>query len=275
MFARRIENWQPKLPAPLPRGIEPEKLFHGYHWHQRWEIFQGVFTPGCNNVAMLCDNVGLPSDLRGKRILDIGAWHGCFSFECERRGAKEVIALSLEPDKHVGFSCLKKAVGSRVVCYKEESVYNLSKRKFGEFDIVLFLGVLYHLRYPLLAIDKIRQVCRDTVLIETHVIDDSFLLRENGDNSICPLEKIDSRLQQIPIWRFYQGDELARDPSNWFGPNIEAVLEAFNSAGFETRLTSKWGDRAAFAAKIKTGLNDALGKTYEAITAPNRRFLNL
>jgi tRNA (mo5U34)-methyltransferase len=275
MFSRRVDHWQPKQPAPLPRKLDPQTLFAGYHWHQRWEIFKEVFTPGRNNVAWLCEKVGIPADLRGKRVLDIGAWHGCFSFECERRGAAEVIALSVEPDKHVGFTRLKKAVGSRVVRYKEESVYNISNRQLGEFDLVLFLGVLYHLRYPLLAIDKIRAVCRDTVLIETHVIDDSFLLRNGAGNKTCALGEVDKRLNDLPLWRFYQGDELGGDPSNWFGPNVRAVVEAFDSAGFTTQVISQWGDRAAFAARVNTDLKESLAKTYEAIAAPNRRFLNL
>jgi tRNA (mo5U34)-methyltransferase len=275
MWSRLTAKWQPQRPAPAPVGFNLDKLFKGYHWHQRWEVFQGVYTPGRNPVAMLCDLVGLPQDLRGKRVLDIGAFNGCFSFECERRGAAEVVALTVEPDKDVGFSQLKNAVGSRVVRYVEESVYNINDRNLGQFDLVLFLGVLYHLRYPLLAIDRIRSVCRGTVLVETHVCDDHFLLRDAAGGVSCPLGTLDKRLKDLPIWRFYKSDELCGDASNWFGPNIRAVIEGFETAGFAIQLLKQWGDRAAFAAQVNRRLDEAFETAYEANSGPNRRFLNL
>ena len=67
-------------------------IFENKVWHQRWEIAPGIFTPGGNDVAQIMDLAGVPASLTGKRVLDIGAWNGCCSFECERRGAAEVIA---------------------------------------------------------------------------------------------------------------------------------------------------------------------------------------
>jgi tRNA (mo5U34)-methyltransferase len=213
---------------PPPAGFDLPRLLGNCPWHQRWEVFQGVFTPGPNPVARICERIGLPHDLSGKRVLDVGAWHGCFSFECERRGAADVVALSPEDPGAVGFTRLKAALGSSV-CYLNGSAYTLDPAALGTFDVVLFLGVLYHLRYPLLAIDRLREVCCDIVLIETHVIE--------GHGT-------------VPMWRFYPRDELNADASNWFGPNVQAVLEAFDSAGFETLLLDRWDDRAAFCAQV-------------------------
>jgi tRNA (mo5U34)-methyltransferase len=208
-------------------------------------VFPGVFTPGVNPVATICERIGLPHDLTGKRVLDVGAWHGCFSFECERRGASEVVALSLEDPVAVGFNRLKAVLGSQVR-YVRGSAFTLDRRELGEFDVVLFLGVLYHLRYPLLAIDRLRDVCRAMVLIETHVID------------------LPGELAQLPMWRFYPRDELNADPSNWFGPNVQAVLEAFDSAGFRTLFLERWDDRATFCADAAAPLAQSLRETYEA-----------
>src|ERR1700730_14934488 len=83
-------------PPPAPPDFSPDSYFGGVHWHQRWEIFRGVFVPGRNSVEYLCEAAQLAVDTSGKRVLDVGASDGCFSFECERRGAKEVVALSLE-----------------------------------------------------------------------------------------------------------------------------------------------------------------------------------
>ena len=175
--------------------------------------------PGRNPVEELIERIQLPSDLTGKRVLDIGAWNGAFSFECERRGASEIVAFSLENPETSGFDRLKSLLGSKAR-YVTGSVYNLQDYDLGEFDIVLFLGVLYHLRYPLLAVDRLRKVCAGELFIETHVVDE---------------------FPDAPIWRFYPSAELAGDPSNWFGPNVPAVLTAFETAGFEISLLDEMG----------------------------------
>jgi tRNA (mo5U34)-methyltransferase len=71
-------------------------------------------TPGPHSVSLLCQKTQLPADLKGKWVLDIGAWNGCFSFECERRGASEVIAYSLANAEVTGFTRLKAVLGSGV-----------------------------------------------------------------------------------------------------------------------------------------------------------------
>jgi tRNA (mo5U34)-methyltransferase len=252
----------PSLPS-MPPGLDLQQLWGQNHWHQRWEVFPGVFTPGHNPVDFLCQAIGLPGDLRGQRVLDVGAWHGCFSFECERRGAEEVVALSLEDPETNGFQRLHRALNSRVR-YVQQSVYSLDPKELGEFDLVLFLGVLYHLRYPLLAIDRLRTVCRGKVLIESHVIDNYFEIETWRGKKIVPLNKIHRHLSAVPLWRFYPGPELNNDPSNWFGPNIKAVQEAFTSAGFQVTVLERWGDRATFTAQPQADLRQSLKGSYEA-----------
>jgi tRNA (mo5U34)-methyltransferase len=235
--------------APAPPGFSPEAFFrHVPYWHQRWELFRGVFVPGHNAVDFLCEATELPADLTGKRVLDVGAWNGCFSFECERRGAAEVVAVSLEDPAATGFDLLKAALNSRVE-YRRGSVYTLMPELYGKFDVVLFFGVLYHLRYPLLALDRIRTVCRGEVHVETHVIDHRAWLR-GPLRFLGKLPLVRSALRGTPLWRQYREFELhPGDQSNWFGPNVLAVLEAFQSAGFDIRHTRSWQDRAMFRAR--------------------------
>ena len=230
---------------PAPRGLDVAKLFEGVQWHQRWEVFENVFTPGRNPISMLLDNVQLPADLTGKRVLDIGAWDGAASFECERRGAKEVVALSLENPETTGFNRLKTVLGSNVQ-YVMGSVYNLLQHVSGKFDIVLFLGVIYHNRYPLLAADQIRLVTRGELFVESFVIDNSFIPQGKSMAEKGSLSAISPVLVETPLWQFFENDELGGDSTNWFGPNITAVLRGFHSAGFDMRLTKAWGNRAAF-----------------------------
>jgi tRNA (mo5U34)-methyltransferase len=239
-------------------------------WHQRWEVFRGVFTPGRNPVEALLEGVGLPVDLRGKRVLDVGAFNGCFSFECERRGADEVVALDLQDPSGLGFFALRDLLGSRRVRFEQGSVYNLDSASLGQFDIVLFLGVLYHLRYPLLAFDQLRKITAGTLYVETLVIDDRFL---HGGKDFQPLRDYHAALTEVALWQFYKGAELAGDSSNWFGPNIRAVLDGLESAGFQPRLHSTWGDRAGFQASA--GANGTLQTSYEGQSQIVRRGLNL
>lgn len=235
-----------RLAPPPPEGVDVNQALQQVtEWHQRWEVFEGIYTPGHNPVAHLLDAVGLPADLTGKRVLDVGAYNCCCSFECERRGAAEVIAMDLWTPYDFGYSLLRDLTGSTRVHYQIGSVYDLDERVLGQFDVVLFLGVLYHLRYPLLALDQLREVTRGTLYVESLVIDNRFF---DGTKDFQRLGDYHPILPELALWQFYKSDEMSGDGSNWFGPNIRAVSDALESAGFAPKLSTVWGDRAAFQA---------------------------
>jgi tRNA (mo5U34)-methyltransferase len=252
-----------RTPATIdaaPHGFDMKAFCKNIVWYQTWELFAGHFTPGVNSIETMCNDLRLPRDLSGKRVLDIGAWNGCLSFECERRGAREVVALSPENPQQTGFNKIRDIIGSKCVRYVRGSVYDLNPRKLGYFDIVLFCGVLYHLRYPLLGIDNIRQVCKGEVFVETHVCDDQFIVPDGKRGlKTVKLRAMAPELLKVPMWQFYRRDELNQDESNWFGPNAEAVIQAFESAGFATRLLSK-NRRGLFHGVVKPGMPEFLGK---------------
>jgi tRNA (mo5U34)-methyltransferase len=247
-----------RKPPPPPPDFDEDALFSGVHWHQRWQVFQDVFTPGANPVEHMLEAMRVPHDLSGKRVLDVGAWNGCLSFECERRGAREVIALGPEEPHRSGFFRLAEAVGSTRTKYVHGSVYDLDPERLGYFDTVFFCGVLYHLRYPLLGIDNLRRVCVGEVFIETQVLDREVVLRRNGQRTSAALEQLAPELVATPLWQFYRQDELAMDPSNWFSPNSTAVLQAFESAGFAIRRSKSYDTRATFHGTVKPGLPEFL-----------------
>jgi tRNA (mo5U34)-methyltransferase len=250
-------------PPPAPPGFSAETFFAGRNWHQRWEVFAGVFTPGRNPVADLCARVRLPADLSGQSVLDVGAWHGAFSFECERRGAARVVAYSLENPDASGFNKLKALLHSRVE-YVQGSAYTLAPELVGTFDVVLFFGVLYHLRYPLLAVDRLRTVCTGEAFIETHVVTDKHLLR-GPRAGLARWLRLSGWFRDTPIWRQYAAGEINKsDQSNWFGPNPRAVIEAFESAGFAIEQVDAWEDRAAFRARVREAVPERLARhSYE------------
>ena len=262
---------RPSAAPACPRDLDTNILFRRVpHWHQRWEIFQGIFTPGRNSVEMMLDKSAVPVDLSGKRVLDVGTFNGCCAFECEPRGASEIVALDLQTPDELGFTALKAELRSTRVRFHRGSVYHLDPEEIGTFDVILFFGVLYHLRYPLLAIDQLRRVSRGTIYSETLVIDQRFLAEGKDFQS---LSSYHSALTQVPLWQFYKANELSGDYSNWFGPNIRAVLDAFASAGFNTSLISQWGDRAAFQAVAGTA--DTMRQSYEGASEIVRKDLAL
>lgn len=213
------------------------------NWYHVIEISPGVFTPGLYDPTSFLDLMGFPKDLSGKAVLDIGANDGFFTFEAERRGAKRVLALDRYPADQRGFALAHELKGSRAE-YTMGSVYDLSPEIHGTFDVVFFFGVLYHLRNPLLALDKIHNVCREYTLVETHVLDQYFV----HQGKIIPLETLNPSLKDSPLMQFYPKNELNDDWSNWWAPNIECLRLMLDTSGFRAEFMGQWGGRAAFKA---------------------------
>lgn len=185
--------------------------------------------------------------MTGLRVLDVGARDGFYSFECERRGA-EVVAIDYADARDTGFLVAKEILGSALNLI-QDNVFNITHEKYGTFDIVLFLGVLYHLRDPLMAIDALRNVCRGELFLETHVIDESFLL---PDGRVTPLAAVDRALLDIPIMQFYSRDVLNHDATNYWGPNMRCVELMLEEANFTLLSRLLNGQRAIFRCKINS-----------------------
>jgi len=194
-------------------------------WYHSIEFPDGSRIDGHISLEILREryaDFGFPEDLTGKRTLDIGAWDGWFSFEMERRGA-DVTAVDVVSVPN--FEAAHRRMGSKVR-YVVSDICNLPRHHLGQFDYTLFLGVLYHTRHPLLALDILCSLTRETAIIDSFVID--------GDER----SHIDSPL---PFCEFYETDELGGNLDNWFGPTIECLLAFCRSAGFvRVRLLNVW-----------------------------------
>src|SRR5205807_8486017 len=105
----------------------------------------------------------IPADLSGKTVLDIGCNAGFYSLEMKRRGADRVVGIDSDDD-YLAQARFAAEVSGAAVEFRKLSVYDVAA--LGEkFDLVLFMGVLYHLRHPLLALDLVREhVCRDLLV---------------------------------------------------------------------------------------------------------------
>ena len=190
-------------------------------WFHTIDLGGGIVTAGRDESARKLGWLSLPDDLSGRSVLDVGAWDGFFSFECERRGAARVVALDgpawREPawgpggyGTRSGFDLARRALGSAVED-RELDLEDIAPETVGRFDVVLFLGVLYHLKHPWVALERVASVCDGLLVVETHA--DLLDLRR-------------------PAMALYPGDEVAGDASNWSGPNVPALRAMLLHEGF-------------------------------------------
>lgn len=181
-------------------------------------------------------------------MLDIGGWDGFFAFEAERRGARRVAVLDhymwsmdilgqqgywascvergvqpelLEltefwhPDTmpgRRGFDTAREALASQVEPIPQDFM-SCDLGEIGEWDLVLYLGVLYHMQDPLRALRRVHTVTGARAIIETEAV-------------VVPAHEHEA------LWRFFPGAELNHDISNWWAPNMAGLTGALRSAGF-------------------------------------------
>lgn len=230
-------------------------------WYHKIELPGGIVTPGW--APLDAKRYGIPDDLTGKRVLDIGAWDGFWTFEALKRGAKEVIAIDDFSDalgflkegqrrRWETFDLCRKALGFDIdlaittgtavtekavihgiidncwennkgqsVSRQEMSVYDIER--LGHFDVVFFFGMIYHLRYPLLALDLISKVCDGSIYIETAQADD-YSPYKGGLNKGYPDNDM--------VMEFYPGKQYANNEKNWWCPTLQVLCEMLKSVGF-------------------------------------------
>ncbi len=183
------------------------------YWYHTIDVGHGIVTPGMKKCDDF-DRLGLP-DLQGKTVLDIGCWDGFYSFECEKRGASRVLATDhyvWEAFGKDGFLTAREALGSKIE-HKDIDVMDISPETVGTWDIVLFLGVLYHLQNPMSALEKLARITKSLLVVESHVAN-------------IPL------YNDVPMAAFYETDELNDDHTNWWGPNLKCMIQMVRSSGF-------------------------------------------
>ncbi|MBV8846602.1 MAG: DUF1698 domain-containing protein [Bryobacterales bacterium] len=182
-------------------------------WWHSFELPGGEVIRGMNPLEVLKRRIAqfpIAADLRGKRVLDIGAWDGWFTFEMERRGA-EVVALDCWDNPR--FREMHAIYRSRAE-YVQMDAMEISPATVGRFDIVLFLGVLYHLKHPLLALEKVCSITTELAAI------DSFVLRDGLDPNAQP------------VLEFYETDQMEGQTDNWVAPNLACLMAMCRTAGF-------------------------------------------
>jgi tRNA (mo5U34)-methyltransferase len=213
----------------------------------------------------------VPADLTGKSVLDIGCNAGFYSVEMKRRGADRVVGIDSD-DRYLEQARLAtETLGFSGVEFRNLSVYDVAA--LGErFDLVIFMGVLYHLRHPLLALDLIREhVAGDLMLFQTMQRGSNELVDVPEDHPFFAPDSFDPPAifdePAYPKMHFIER-EYAHDWTNWWAPNRACSEAMLRAAGFTIeahpedevylcRVTdvpySKWGAHAVYPAMSNKG----------------------
>ena len=220
-------------------------------WLHTINLGQGVVTRGLDSEEGMrgrLKSLQLP-ELRGKSVLDINTLDGFYAFEAERRGASRVVAIdhylwAMDLEAHmkywleckeqgtvprpyhtmpyykpnelpgkIGFDTAHKALGSKVDVHVADFM-ELDLERLGMFDVVLYLGSLYHMENPLEALRRVSKVTQEVAIIETEAVE----FEAYGNQAFC---------------EFFESNELNGDVSNWWAPNAKALTGLCRAAGFK------------------------------------------
>jgi len=248
-----------KSTAGVTKGDEPKRdiglrMLDLPYWYHKIELPGEITTPGWSPIDAA--KYGIPNDLTGKRVLDIGAWDGYWTWEALKRGAKEVVAIDDFSDtlgksdqpartKWNTFDLCREAFGftqcdvdpkdnqplmywhndkNQWVRRIEMSVYDISEDTLGRFDVVFFFGTIYHLKHLMLALEKISAVCDGEIYIESAVLDDYSPYRGGMGKGYANNDM---------LAEFYPGDQFASNKGNWWVPTIQCLAAMVDAAGFK------------------------------------------
>jgi tRNA (mo5U34)-methyltransferase len=211
----------PDDPDFPPRPIEDlhERVADSFWWHSI-NLGGGIVTPGHKTryeIYHEAEAIFAPLSLPGRSVVDIGAWNGGFTVEAKRRGAARLLAIDHYTWTHPAFrgkqtfdlvmSRLGIEVGTKLIDIEKANPADL-----GRWQVVLFLGVFYHLFNPISALQLLAEVTEEVLVVETHL----------------DLEDV-----ARPAMVFYPDRELGGDSTNWWAPNRAAMEALLRAVGFE------------------------------------------
>ena len=171
----------------------------------------------------------IPADLRGKTVLDIGCNAGFYSLEMKRRGADRVVAIDSDP-AYLAQARFATEVNGAEIEFRELDVYRVDQLH-EKFDLVLFMGVLYHLRHPLLALDLLwEHVVGETLVFQSLMRGSAEVMEVARDYPFSETGIFDE--PSYPAMYFVE-HRYSHDPTNWWIPNRACAEAMLRSAGFE------------------------------------------
>ncbi len=194
----------------------------------------GVFTAPNHflgdfpNVKWKHISASIPADLTGATVLDIGCNGGFYCLEMKKRGAERVLGVDVD-DRYLNQARFAADTLGMDIEFRKVSVYDVDSLE-GQFDFVLFMGVFYHLRYPLLALDKVIKKVRGQLIFQTMIRGSETIREWDKDYHFWNKQIFES--SEFPRMYFVE-HSYANDPTNWWIPNRGAAEAMLRSSGLE------------------------------------------
>jgi tRNA (mo5U34)-methyltransferase len=227
--SKTLETWTPDAIANRARALGT--WFHNLHFGEV-QTAPDHFLGDYPTIKWQSFAHAIPDDLSSQSVLDIGCNAGFYSIEMKRRGAGRVLGIDSD-EQYLAQARFAADVAGLEIEFRNLSIYEVAQLK-EQFDWVLFMGVLYHLRHPLLALDLIHEhVARDWLLFQS---------MQRGSREVPPLKR-DYPFEETGIFdqpgfpvMYFIERRYADDPTNWWIPNQACVEAMLRSAGFQVKV---------------------------------------
>jgi tRNA (mo5U34)-methyltransferase len=233
MGTRMNVNAAPEMVTQPGRAVLTKQLETLGEWFHNIDLF-GVSTAPQHflgdfpNIKWKHIANSIPADLSGATVLDVGCNGGFYSIEMKKRGASRVLGIDVD-DRYLNQARFAAATLGHDIEFQKCSVYNVDQIA-GQFDFVIFMGVLYHLRYPLYALDKVITKVRHQLVFQTMLRGDEHLHSAKDDYHFW-----DTKVFAEPGFpcMYFIEKKYAGDQTNWWIPNRSAAEAMLRSAGLK------------------------------------------
>jgi len=195
-----------------------QQEINALRWFHQIDFGNGVLSPGwirVSKIKRMERAIFGPLNLAGKSVLDIGCWDGAYSIAASRLGAARVLATdhyvwNEGPGDRRAFDLARNHLAPTVEDM-DIPVEELTEARVGRFDIVLFLGVFYHLRHPFAALERITALAKEVAVVES---------------------RLTQQFNRKPVMQFHPGSSLEGDATNWWTPNRACMAALLRDLGF-------------------------------------------
>lgn len=204
------------------------------YWYQRIYLGRGVYTLPTlqlHNYVWQATEALLADGFKGANVLDVGTNAGYFCIQAKLRGAGQVIGVDFD-ERYLKQAEACRAIWKFDIDYRQVDIDRLQLHTLGQrFDVVIFTGILYHLKNPLGVLEQVASLCNDAIVVETEVLSPKhpnvLYVRQgpHGRTAVTPCS--------TGFMKFIERDELNGDGSNWWVPDEACVLGMLRTAGFK------------------------------------------
>jgi len=248
-------------------------------WFHCIDLFDGIKTKAKSAIGEPTEHPrptwekvkdGVPGDLSGKSVLDVGCNAGFYAIEMKRRGATRVVGIDSQQELVRQANFVRHILGLDID-YRRMSVYDLDPRELGQFDLTLALGLIYHCKHLVLALEKLFLITRQTLILETAI----YPPDKTPPSFVHPVGGTEPTLH--PIAYIENQPDAKEAVYNWFLPSTAALCALLQNIGFNEveLLPGTQTDRAVLVCRKHEPYPDSraisyLGSRLELLSAPSR-----